>query len=233
MLTGRNCFAPKPGQPFAAESERASVQREFEDVVERLKGNDVNDGTGHEAERLPMSQSGGVVVLHFADGNAVSFAKIAEPFQLAMFEVAIRTGNWMAMRVFDRFAEVGSNGGFEAWRDCVFERFRFGVHFAPIETEHASEEELDEPMPTDDVQGFLFPLRCELGPVARFVFDPTRVIESLEHPRDRRSFHIECRRNICRRHDAARSAQAVDRFQIILNGLRRLLGHGWLPQLGA
>ena len=49
MLTGRNCFAPKPGQSFAAESERASVQREFEDIVEWLKGNDMNDGAGHEA----------------------------------------------------------------------------------------------------------------------------------------------------------------------------------------
>ena len=56
----------------------------------------------------------------------------------------------MAVRVFDRLAEVGRDGLLQPGRNGVFERLGLRVHLAPVEPQNASEEELDESVTAND-----------------------------------------------------------------------------------
>ena len=67
-----------------------------------------------------------------------------------LFEDAFARRDGMAVRVFERFAEEGGERLFHARRDGVFQRLGLGVHLAPVEAEHARQQQFDEPMAADD-----------------------------------------------------------------------------------
>jgi len=59
--------------------------------------------------------------------------------------------------------------------------------------------------------------------------DPAGLVEPLQHAGDRWGFDGERDGDIGRGDEAARPAQPVNRFEIVLDGGRRLLGHAACP----
>ena len=61
--------------------------------------------------------------------------------------------------------------------------------------------------------------------IMRIYADPTRFAQPFEHSRHGRCFDFEFVCDIGRRHHATIATERVNRFEVILNGLRGLLGH--------
>src|SRR5688500_14192739 len=101
---------------------------------------DVNLGTRHQAERLPAAQAGGIVVLHLANDDPLSSTELIERFQVAVGESTFRRGNRVAVRVFERLAQVSGERFFEPRRNGVLQGIRLDVDFSPVQSEDAREK---------------------------------------------------------------------------------------------
>src|ERR1700731_2042755 len=65
----------------------------------------------------------------------------------------------------------------------------------------------------------------ELRPASGFIRDQAGFAETFEHPRDGRGADVESCRNLDGRHQVFRAAEAMDRFQVILDCSGGLLWH--------
>jgi hypothetical protein len=63
--------------------------------------------------------------------------------------------NRMAVRVFERLAQVGRDGLLQARRNRVLKGFGLGIDLAPIETQHACKEQFHETVTADDSASFI------------------------------------------------------------------------------
>ena len=133
-------FAPQSGETFTSQADEPSADLDFKEIVERLVVQNLNRGSGHEAEFLPVSQPFGIVVLSLADDHGFAGAELGDSLQIAAEKLAGPRRDRMPVRVFERLAEVVRDRLFEPRRDGVFQRLRLGIHLAPIELQHLREE---------------------------------------------------------------------------------------------
>jgi hypothetical protein len=115
---------------------------------------DFNRRAGREAEFLPVAETGRVVVLGLANDYSLPRAEVAEGVEVAVAQFTRLGWNGVAVRVFERLAQVRRDGLFQTRGDGVFESLGLGVHLAPVEAEYAREEQLDETVAADDAEGF-------------------------------------------------------------------------------
>ena len=117
----------------------------------------------------------------------------------------------MAVRVFERLAEVGRDGLLQARRDGVFQRLGLGVHLAPVEAEDARQKQFDEAVPADDAPRLGDAGGRQASAGAGVVVDPAGVGEAFEHAGDRRG----------------RAPASGRRSQRAKPSARRRPGYGW------
>ncbi len=130
------------------------------------------------------------------------------------------------MRVFVRFTEILGDSLFDAGRYRMFQKFRFAIDFAPIETEYFGQEQFDQSMPSDNSERFAQTFFRQFGTAARFVFDPLGIAESLQHARNGRRPDFQLIGNFDRRNEAVGPPQPMDGLEVILHGRGRLLSQG-------
>jgi len=159
----------------------------------------------------------GLVVLHLADHRRVAGGKIRQFPQVAPGQFALRRRNRVAVRVFQRLAEVLRQRLFEARGDRVFQRLRLGVHFAPIQAEDAGQKEFYEAVAADDPACLGQAAGGKSCALARLVRDPPVGGQAFQHPRDRRRADGEQPGDVGRGNDVVRPAEPVDGFQVILD----------------
>src|SRR5262249_28031913 len=138
----------------------------FEEVVERLVGEDLNRRAGRQPQLVPMAQPIGIVILRFADYYLLPASKFREPAQIAMPEFARRRWNGVAMRGFARLAEIVCQRLLQSWRNGVLERLGLRVHFTPIQAEHTCQKGFNQAVSADNTARLRQPASTELGPTA-------------------------------------------------------------------
>ena len=90
-------------------------------------------------------------------------------------------GDRIAVGIGRGVFEQGIDAGEEFFGDDVFEFLGFGVDFGPIEADGFDEEEFDEAVAADDVEGELFASGGEAYATARLIGDEAGIGEGLDH----------------------------------------------------
>src|SRR5579884_1008208 len=102
----RHPLAAQAGQPFPAEGDDLIADAQLKQAVERAVADEVHDRAGGQAERPPAPEPFGAVVLDLADQDALAGAAVGQGAQLAAGDDALGGRDGVAVRVFERFAEV-------------------------------------------------------------------------------------------------------------------------------
>src|SRR5262245_15337217 len=218
LRSGRNQLAPQARQPLTSQLHDGAGNAQLEQVVHLVAPQNVDVRARRKAEGPPAAQAGGIVVRHLADDDAVPGPQVAEPLQVAVTQLPAGSRDRVPVRILQWFPEMGREGLLQPRGDGVLEGLGLGVHLAPVESQDAGEEQLDEAMSADDAAGFGEPAAGELGPAAGLVLDKPVFRQLLEHAGDGRGPDAEGPRDVIGGGDAARSADGVDRFQVILHG---------------
>jgi hypothetical protein len=94
-----------------------------------------------------MAQPGWVVVLCFTNSNGLPGTKFTQPAEISMLQLTSAGGDWVAVRIFQRLAEVLRYGLFQARRNGMLEGLGFRIHLAPIEPQDARQKKLNKTVP--------------------------------------------------------------------------------------
>ena len=106
----------------------------------------------------------------------------------------------------------------------MFQRFGLGVHLAPVEAQHARQQQFDEPMTANDSPRLGDAALREAGAAAGFVLDPAGLGEPFQHAGDGGA-HAQTGGDVGGRHLLIGAAQAVNGLEVVLFGRGRLVGH--------
>src|SRR5262245_1761844 len=154
-------------------------------IVERLEAEYANAGAGSQTQSLPAAQAVGIVVLHFANDNALAGGELIQRQQISASQIALRGRNQMSMRIFERFSKVPGKGLFQPRRNGMFQGVGLGVHFAPIQSQNTRQKQFEEPMPADDAPSRGNAEIGQLRTAPNLVLNPSRLRQPFEHAADR------------------------------------------------
>ncbi len=91
--------------------------------------------------------------------------------------IAMRIDFWMIEICVDPFKNLIRNG--------VLQFFSFHMNFRPVEIEHFDEKQLEQTMPSKDMQRKLFSTRSQSHAASRLVTDKPRIRQCFNHARGR------------------------------------------------
>lgn len=140
-------------------------------------------GSGEEAGGAGKAEELGVAVVDSEklDGFAVRDEGERAAAGGGRGELAGGGGDGVAVGVGLGVAEEVVEAGKDFFRDDVFEGFGFVVDFGPVKVQDTDEEEFNEPVSAEDVEGEFFAAGCEADAAAGLVFNEAGFGEGLDH----------------------------------------------------
>ena len=113
----------------------------------------------------------------------------------------------------------------------MLEHLGLGVHLVPGHAEALDEEQLDEPVVADHLEGDAPAVLGEPHAAVALVLDEAERRELAQHPRDRRGADLEQRGEVGRRGRAVAGLERVDRLRVVLHRGGQLASLGRLSKL--
>ncbi len=81
-----------------------------------------------------------MIVLGFANDDRLAGTEVRQPLQFSLGEVPLARRDRVAVRIFQRLAQVLGEGLLEPGRNGMLQCVGLDVHFAPIEPQHLREK---------------------------------------------------------------------------------------------
>ncbi len=122
---------------------------------------------GHESGAIDELQKFRRLIDDPADFFGLVQRAIGQAAVRGWFEISLGGGDGIAMRVNLGVIEQRVDFGQDFFADGVLQFLGFGVDFGPIEAEDSYEEEFDEAMSAEDVEGELLAAAREADAAAR------------------------------------------------------------------
>src|SRR5579875_254196 len=192
---------------------------------------EVDNSTWRQTERVPAAQTFGAVILDFADNGALAGAECVQRAQIAAGDGSLTGWNRMPVRVFQRLAQMSSDGLFQTRRNSVFQRLGLGIDLAPVQAKHTRQQQFYQAMTANDASRLADALWRQLRSAAGFIIDPASLSQTLEHACHRRGAYLQTFGDGQRRHHSLGAVEAVNRLQVILHSSARLFCHHIHPPL--
>jgi hypothetical protein len=148
--------------------------------------------------------------------SARAGAGVSASFQLS-------AGDRFAVRVDGRVAEPGGDQLLELLRQRVLEHLGLGVHLVPGHPEALNQEQLDEPVMPDHLEGDTPAPLGEADSAVALVLDEAERRKLPQHPGDRSGADLEQRGEVGGRGCAVAGFERVDRLRVVLNGGREIV----------
>src|SRR5579884_314778 len=115
---------------------------------------EMNDGTRRQTECAPTPQTLGTVIPYLTNDGALAGTKFMQRTQITTSDGALARWDGMAVRIFERFAQVSGDGLLQTRRNGVLQRLGLGIDFAPIQAKHARQQQFHQAMSANDAPRF-------------------------------------------------------------------------------